>query len=513
MHTDAPILEKLAFGWDAESGKTLGKAGQDAWLEDQLAPPKGDDPACRQRLESLTLRIRYQEKEGPAVDELRPLRWLNASMRDLATLADPAKSTPGAEKNRPRWEVTAATLLRAVHGRYQLREVLCDFWHNHFSVNAADHAISIALPVYDREVIRRHCLGNFRELLEAVGKSTAMLYSLNNRSSRAGAANENYARELFELHTLGRDAYLNGLYNRWRDVPGALQGKPAGYIDQDVYEAARAFTGWAVADGSHLGGGQHLPRTGEYTYVESWHDQYQKRVLGHEIDAFGPPESDGRIVLDLAARHPATAQYVCHKLCQRLVQDAPPASLVERAVKVWVKESRRPDQIARVVRAIAQSPELANSRGAKVKRPLELVAGFMRATGMDFTPAGGLFGEIEAAGQRLFGWPTPTGHPDLADYWLGANIMRRRWTLIAGLSENWWGTGVFEPLAPWQDRRPTAAAFLDYWLAQLYGVPPAHLKTALLESAQLGAEQAIPHPGIGRRLVAWAAMAPEYQLR
>ena len=219
--------------------------------------------------------------------------------------------------------MAAATLLRAIHSRWQLREVLVDFWHNHFNVNAAgDQAVNVALPAYDR-VIRSHALGNFREFLEAVATSPAMLVYLNNRSSRAGSANENYGRELFELHSLGRDAYLNDLYNRWRDVPGALKGSPAGYIDQDVYEAARAFTGWTIEDGAGLGGGKTLPATGRFTYVEAWHDNYQKRVLATDFDPFQPPLADGRKVLDLIAAHPATARFVCTKLCRRLVSDTP----------------------------------------------------------------------------------------------------------------------------------------------------------------------------------------------
>jgi hypothetical protein len=122
-----------------------------------------------------------------------------------------------------------------------------------------------------------------------VAKSAAMQIYLNNRSSRGGAANENYARELFELHTLGRPAYLNALYNRWRDVPGALDRRPQGYIDQDVYQAARAFTGWSIEDGAGIGAGRRLPMTGKFIYVENWHDNYQKRVLATEFDPTSHP--------------------------------------------------------------------------------------------------------------------------------------------------------------------------------------------------------------------------------
>ncbi len=189
------------------------------------------------------------------------------------------------ERSFLRTAVACATAIRAVHSRWQLREVLVDFWHNHFNVNAVgENLVAVALPTYDGEVIRRHALGNFREMLEAVAKSAAMQIYLNNRSSRGGAANENFARELFELHTLGRPAYLNALYNRWRDVPGALDGRPQGYIDQDVYEASRSFTGWSIEDGVGIGGGRRLPMTGKFTYVENWHDNYQKSILARDLD-------------------------------------------------------------------------------------------------------------------------------------------------------------------------------------------------------------------------------------
>lgn len=511
--TEHFILSRLAFGPDVAGRAALSRTGLKGWLREQLAPEDGDDPACRQRLAGIRLRIKYPEgKDWPATDEARPLQWLEAPIEKLAALHDPARPVANPEKQRPRQEVAMAALVRAVYSRWQLREVLCDFWHNHFSVNAWDQAVGTALPVYDREAIRRQCLGNFRQMLEAVAQSPAMLWYLNNRTSRAGAPNENYARELFELHTLGRDAYLNGLYSRWRDVPGAREGAPTGYIDQDVYEAARAFTGWGMEDGGGLGGGQHLPRSGRFTYVESWHDNYQKRILATEFDPYQPPLSDGRKVLDLAAFHPATARHLARKLCIRLVSDNPPESLVASAARVWTEHRDRPDQIARTVGHIALSREFAESRGQKVKRPLELLASFIRATGIDFQPAEPLIHEMDAAGQRLFGWPTPTGHPDAADHWLGTNALRRRWTLVAGLAENWWGTGPFDPLAAFE-AKPTASAFVDHWLARLHGVASPAVAAALLNTAGLGPGQPINNPAIARRLVAWAAMAPDFQIR
>ncbi len=483
------------------------------WLDKQLHPDAKDDPEYLQRLSRLQLRIKYDVKDGSSVDEMRPLQWLDSPIESLWQLNDPGKNTPNAEKARPRIEVAAATLLRAVYSKWQLKEVLCDFWHNHFNVNAGDNNVSIALPVYDRETIRPNCMGNFRQMLESVAKSPAMLWYLNNRSSKSGAPNENFAREFFELHTFGRDAYLNGLYNHWKDVPGALEGKPKGYIDQDVYEAARAFTGWSVEDGTGLGGGQTLPRTGRFVYVESWHDNYQKRILADDIDPYQSAMTDGYKVLDLAAEHPATAHYLCKKLCIRLVSDFPSEALVNSSAKIWLDTREKPDQIAQVVRHIALSKEFGQSQDAKIKRPLELVASYVRATGIEFTPTEGLINEINNAGQRLYAWPTPTGHPDNAEQWLGPNTMRRRWTLIAGLTDNWWGTGTFDAVTPVQTTTPSTDDLLAFWLQRLYTNPKQELSENLLASAKLDRGSPLNNPGLARHLVALAAMAPDYQLR
>lgn len=509
---DLYALSRLAFGPDEVSADEIARLSLRGWLNLQLHPDDAKDAVFAERVENLKFRIKYNEsKDWSAVDEMRSLRWLEAPIEKLSELADPDKPIANQEKSRPRFEVIAATLVRAVYSRWQTREVLCDFWHNHFSVNAWDNHVGIALPVYDREIIRRHALGNFREMLEAVSKSTAMLWYLNNRSSRTGAPNENYARELFELHTLGRDAYLNGIYNRWRDVPGALNGKPVGYIDQDVYEAARAFTGWGLEDGSGLGGGLKLPRTGRFIYVESWHDNYQKRILATEFDPYQPALADGLKVLDLAAFHPATARFLSKKLCVRLLSDNPPESLITSSAKVWTNNKTKPDQIARVVSHIALSKEFAQIRKAKVKRPLELVASYVRASGFNFSPTEGLISEIDASGQRLFGWPTPTGHPDAVDYWIGMNTMRRRWSLIAGLSENWWGTGVFDALAPLSSKEITAERFISYWLEQLFGDQQPQCSPALLHAAGLLPGSVINNPKQACRLVGLLAMTPEFQ--
>src|SRR5579872_6376160 len=236
--------------------------GFPTWVEDQLAPREDQDQAVHERLAKLRLRVHYPANpKWPAVDEPRPLAYLDKPIEAAWPLIEKRQEMDGAERRRPRDEVIAATILRAVHSRWGLRERLVSFWHDHFNVDAfAGDQITAALPSYDRDVIRTHCLGNFRAFLEGVATSAAMQYYLSNRSSRAGSANENFARELFELHTLGRGAYLNDRYDRWREVPGALTGHPSGYIDQDVYEAARAFTGWTIEDGSGVDAHRKLPQ-------------------------------------------------------------------------------------------------------------------------------------------------------------------------------------------------------------------------------------------------------------
>jgi uncharacterized protein (DUF1800 family) len=508
-------LNKLAFGPSDRDLADMRKSGADAWFIQQLKPEAGDD--CAERIKTAKIHLKYSSKLPEAeVDEDRSLGVIDQPIEEHWKLLD--KSVANQERMFLRTAVVGATLIRAVHSRWQLREVLVDFWHNHFNVNAAgDATVAVALPTYDRDVIRAHALGNFREMLEAVAKSAAMQVYLNNRSSRGGAANENYARELFELHTLGRPAYLNALYNKWRDVPGALQGKPQGYIDQDVYEAARAFTGWTIEDGAGIGAGRRLPLTGKFTYVETFHDNYQKRLLATEFDPYQPPMSDGNKVLDLVSDHPATAQYVCGKLCARLVSDTPDKALVAAAVKVWTEQRRKLDQIARVVEAIVRSDAFRRSAGAKIKRPLELYASFARGAGVDAVPTPGLMGMLDGSGQRLFGWGPPTGHPDESDYWLASNMMRVRWALVLGLAEDAWKSGAASVL-PAIAGRPTPEAAVATAHQTLLGVEPSPQVGAAILSGLgvrpgIALEQRKDAVPLAKRMLAYCAMSPAFQTR
>jgi len=340
--------------------------------------------------------------------------------------------------------------------------------HDHFNVNAqADEKIAATWPIYDREVIRKHCFGNFRRFLEDVAMSVAMQFYLNNVTSRASPANENYARELFELHSLGAENYFNHLYNRRRAVPGGLHGKPIGYIDQDVYEAARAFTGWTIADGSDSGRGDGFPNNGKFHYYDGWHD------------------------------------------------------LVQQAVDAWMKRRDQPDQIRHVVRAILLAPEFIATESCKVKRPFELVVSFLRATGADVTPNANLFYQLPPMGQRMFEWPTPTGHPDESRHWLSTQGMLTRWNIIEALTSDWMGAATFALEQETPAALKTYRAVGDFWVERMLGY--AERKKVYPLALKMLAGEDDPHHAIRvegqewserlRRCVKTLAMCSEFQLR
>jgi uncharacterized protein (DUF1800 family) len=516
-------LSRLCYAAHTEDARAIEGAGLTAWLDRQLDPKNANSAEIQGRLRSFKLQIKYAAGNGqpapngdtrnwPAMDEMRPLRFVGAPIESAWTLLDPKAAKPPEEQIRPYQEAACATVLRAVHSRAQLFEQMVAFWHDHFNVLATeDRRIGCALPAYDRDTIRPHALGNFRELLEGVAASPAMLVYLSNWSSRAGAANENYARELMELHTLGRDAYLNDRYDRWRDVPGANEGKPQGYIDEDVYEAARAFTGWTIEAGQRLDGATELPRTGKFIYIDSWHDGYQKRVLASEFPSFGAPMADGRKVLDLAAFHPSTAQFICLKLCRRFISDKPPQSLIGSAARVWMENARKPNQIALVVRHIVLSKEFAASRGLKPRPPLALAASFARATGIELVPTMPLLQQLAQCGQRLFGWASPDGRPTATAYYLTPEYLRERWVLVSRLAANAWNTGEPKALAaPANALPPRFGETVQHWLARFAG-NRASLQSFL---AALGSDpsQPVTDKKTMAQIAGLCAASPQFQM-
>ena len=439
----------------------ISRDGWSGWVRDQLLSGDDDEVIVRDALKSAKLKIEYETEDGiKGLKEDRHLTSLNKPIAKLWHLADWDKKMAWEERIRPSKEIVAATILRATLSSAQLRETVTDFWSDHFSVNSeADEAVAISLPAYDQDVLRKHAFGNFRELLEAVAQSTAMLAYLNNATSRASPANENYARELLELHTLGAGVYLNAQYDKWRDVPGALAGAPQGYIDQDVYEAARAFTGWTYANGQDIAEGVKLPQTGEFTYAEAWHDPYQKRVLATEFDAHLAPMADGRKALDLLAFHPATAINIAQKLCIRFVSDAPSAALIKSVAEVFANNAKAHDQIAKTMEAVLLSSEFANAT-PRLQRPLFLFASVQRSAGIVLSPSPDHFYSLSNMGHRLYTWHTPAGHPLRSGYWQSPGLIVRRWR---SMMDMWQAVMAQTPAQEWD----SIDEFTSHWGARL----------------------------------------------
>jgi uncharacterized protein (DUF1800 family) len=331
-----------------------------------------------------------------------------AEARRQAMEADPELRAAARRLQRGVGDLQAAKVARAVASERQLQEVMVDFWQNHFSVFAGKGRTRLYLTQYDRDVVRPRALGKFRDLLGAVARSPAMLFYLDNwqsaadsghttlapppRARRPRGLNENYARELLELHTLGVDG---------------------GYTQQDVIEVARALTGWSIDQ-----------REGAFVFRPAMHDADEKLVLGHRLPG-GRGIEDGEQVLDIIARHPATARHIARKLTVRFVSDSPPPELVARAAETY----RRTDgDIRAVVRTIVTSPEFF-SRAAyrtKVKSPFELVTSALRALNaeIDTTPRTAQI--VARLGQPIFGRQTPDGWPESGGEWMNAGAILNR---------------------------------------------------------------------------------------
>ncbi len=379
---------------------------------------------------------------------------------------------------RPAWEAQRAAYVRAAYSNRQLYEVLVNFWHDHFNVLATDFTAGPVFGHFSRTAIRPNATGNFRKMLVAVAKSTSMLYFLDNVSNTRSGPNENWARELLELHTFGSENYL-GFMNPF-DVPPCPENPayPIGYTDIDVYETAAAFTGWSVKNGHW-----QYPddNDGNFVYRQAWHDAGPKFLLGMFLYPEQPDLKDGGDVLDRIASHPRVAKFICKKLIRRFVGDTPSQALINSAAAIFNAQWRHPNQIELTLRHILNSTEFANSWGTKIRRPFEATAAAMRALGCTWTPRVGhaksdeLFWRAGFTGHVPYAWPAPNGYPDIATSWTGANSFAMTWKLLNWLTETTDG-GV--PLAPivsiTRAQVPTWTAnnIVNYWHKRILGFTP-----------------------------------------
>lgn len=426
--TIAHVLGRLGYGARPGDIERVRAMGLEHYIEAQLDPSKIDVQAVEARLATF-------ETLGLSSSEMARRFYTPPQQRNQA-----GAQQPRTQANLPLIELSQQKLLRAVYSDRQLEEVLVDFWFNHFNVFSGKGQFArFYLTEYEREAIRPHVLGRFRDMLGATAKSPAMLWYLDNwmsagpdaaqpvqarrgRGRRPGMAgggnampqqparpprglNENYGRELLELHTLGVDG---------------------GYTQKDVIEVARAFTGWTI-EAPRRGGG-------DFQFNERIHDNGAKAVLGHTLPA-GGGRRDGERVLDIVAAHPSTAQHIARKLARRFVSDTPPPALVERAAKVFRDSG---GDLRKVTRAIITSPEFMAeaARGAKVKTPFEFVVSALRATGAEVRNAAPLVQQLRTLGMPLYGAQPPTGYDDTAASWVNSGALINRMNFAVALVSN-----------------------------------------------------------------------------
>jgi uncharacterized protein (DUF1800 family) len=389
---------------------------------------------------------------------------------------------------RPANEVQRAAFVRAVYSRRQLREVLVNFWHDHFNVLVTEFSAGPLFPHYTRDVIRANAKGNFRTLLEAVATSTSMLYFLDNINNSRSGPNENWARELLELHTLGAENYL-GFTDPFQVPPCPEDPSyPIGYTDIDVYETAAAFTGWSAKNGHWEFPAEN---DGTFVYRQSWHDAGPKFLLGRMLYPEQPALKDGRDVLDRLASHPRVAKFICRKLIRRFVTDTPRQALVESAAALFRANWQRPDQIEIVLRHILNSDDFINSWGWKNRRPFEATVAAMRALGQDWTLRVGhdksdeFMWRMGFTGHMPYNWAAPNGYPDTGVAWSGANSLAMTWKLLNWLTETSEAGVPLSPIvATTRSGVPasqwTANTLVAFWCDRLLGYQPEPARRQVL---------------------------------
>jgi uncharacterized protein (DUF1800 family) len=444
------VLDRVGFGPAPGETDRVAAQGAVAWLGAEL------------------------EREDP------PLPALPDSHRDPAGLIERFRSMDerGERRRMSREfavELAGQRVAAALAATAPLHERMVDFFANHFAVFVRKGIEPVLLPSWERDVLRRHALGRFEDLLLASARHPAMLFYLDNwrsvaetdarlprarrqrRRKRPKGQNENYARELLELHTLGVDA---------------------GYTQRDVEEVARAFTGWTL----------DRPRgTPHMRFVPAWHDDGPKSILGTRLPA-GGGERDGERVIALLARHPQTARHLAHKLAVRFVSDRPPAPLVERVAKRFLETDG--DLRATLGSLLLEGAELFDAASVKVKTPFELVVSSLRAMGGHVRDPRPLVRTLHRLGHVPYGAPTPAGFPDVARDWIdpGSMLERTHFAFRVGAS------------------RVRGVDFV--------GIEPARPEDVLPPATSPTTHRALATPGLtsGERL-AVALASPEFQLR
>lgn len=363
------FLNRTSYGVKKQDYDHINQIGIEAYLEEQLNIEEIEDSIANKKLLALSI--------------------LNIDRHSLYSLNN--------SEARAYRALIKAFIIRRVHSHKQLFEKMVEFWSDHFNIPADIQAEE--LLIFQREVIRKNTFGNFRTMLFAVAKHPAMLRYLDNENNIAEHPNENYARELLELHSLGVDG---------------------DYTETDVKEVARALTGWSIHDGTDDG----------FIFNEYEHDKEEKTVLGHKLPANRGIE-DGLHVLNIVANHPSTARYIAYKLCLRFISDEPPESIINKLAEVYIAQKA---EIKPILQALFSSKEFYASSGQKFRRPLEFFIASLRATNTEIYEYWSLEQTLQELDQLPFGWHPPDGYPDIAKKWASASGLLMRWNIASRLS-------------------------------------------------------------------------------
>lgn len=397
------VLNRLGYGPAPGDLEYVQRVGIESYILQQLHPERIALPE--------TLRAKLDALETLPLDPLQLFIQYGPPLARRGVKPDPAAIKAARERARIIVRQAVETrLLRAIDSPRQLEEVMVDFWFNHFNVYAAKGLDHLWIGAYEREAIRPYVFGRFRDLLGATARHPAMLFYLDNwqnsapggRGKRRGL-NENYARELLELHTLGVDG---------------------GYTQDDVIAAARVFTGWTL-------GGPRRGGRGGFHFDAARHDFGNKVFLGQTIEGAG--RAEGEQVLDILARHPATARHISFKLAQYFVADDPPPALIDRLARRYQETD---GDIRAVLATLFADPAFwdPHNRANKFKTPYQYLVSAVRAVGGSANDPRVLAGWLMQQGMPLYGCLTPNGYKNTEAAWLNPDAMTRRINLATALA-------------------------------------------------------------------------------
>ncbi len=458
-------LNRWTFGPTAALTAEVTKSGLGAYLESQLLNWRNPDPAADAAVAGLIM--------------------FRSSTAELA--AYPADGAGHVED-----ELQTATILRATYGSHQLYERMVELWTDHFAIDLGADDQWFLKPAHDREVIRAHALGRFEDLLIASSASPAMLHFLDQAKSTAGNPNENFARELLELHTLGVDG---------------------GYDETDVEETARLLTGWSFDRQSWA-----------FSFRKGVHDPAPATILGKTYGGSGP-EGGVALLKDLA-HHPATARFLALKLCRRFVSDDPSPTLVSSVAAAYLAADT---DIAATLRHLFNHSEFWSSAEKKHRRPIDAMVAFLRATSTrpvvthdEYWSALWLRRSFvvafEMLGQAPMRWPDPDGYPEAAAAWIHPVGLLARWNAFLAVVQSWYWSFSFDPTAVLGSRLPASAgAFVDTVVkALLSRLPTTAERNGYLTYLGLTAKARVDpatYDVRARHLIALVASSPAFQKR